>query len=101
MEARLKEIIAEVIAGKVAGRVQLKTMAGTVHEVVQVAPQFDPQIGGHQGRSSGVLRQSSVVVSVAHAVDELVFRGHRWRGAAVGDQTLCRKPEEPVTGAGR
>ena len=38
-------------------------------------------------------------VAVADVVDELVFRGHRGRGAVVGDQTLCRKPEEPVSDA--
>jgi hypothetical protein len=97
IEARLKEIIAEVVAEKAAWLIEVETMPDQVHLLVEVDPQFRiHKIGeGHQGSliASAASEVLVAAVSVAYVVDELVFRGHRWRGALVGDQSLCRKPE--------
>jgi REP element-mobilizing transposase RayT len=79
-------------------------MPDHVHLLVEVDPQFGIHklVKAIRGRSSRVLRQEFPWLRPGlHTLWTKVFGGHRRRGAVAGDQTLCRKPEEPVTDAGR
>jgi REP element-mobilizing transposase RayT len=76
-----------------------------VHLVVEMDPQFGIHklVKAIQGRSLRVLRQEFAWLwsRLPNLVDERVFRGHRRRGAAVGDHTFCGRSEGPVTDVGR
>jgi REP element-mobilizing transposase RayT len=104
MEQRLREIIAEVISEKGVWLIESETMADQVHLLVEV----DPQLGVHKlvkaskARSSRLAARGVLVAEVAVAVDvgQLLLCRHRRGCAVLGDQTLRRNPEGPLSHAG-
>ena len=104
MQARLKEIIGEVIAETGAWLIEMETIPDHMHLLVEVDPQFGIHILVKAIKGPLIAAAAPGVwvaeVALADVVDELVFRGNGGWGAVVGDQTLCGRPEEPVSDAG-